>query len=66
LMRAYMYSYGYRQPALAHSLLASLKLPHKVCDECSSCTVVCLNGWNVKEKIRDIVRLKGVPTSLIA
>jgi predicted aldo/keto reductase-like oxidoreductase len=63
LMRAYMYVYGYRQPALAHSLLTSLMLPHKVCDNCSSCKVVCQNGWNVSEKICDIVRLKDVPSS---
>ncbi len=56
LMRAY----GYRQPALAHSVIASLELPRRVCEDCASCTVVCANGWNVTEKIRDIQRLKGV------
>lgn len=65
LMRAYMYAYGYRQPALAHSLLASLELPRHVCEDCSSCPVVCLNGWNVVEKIRDIVRLRDVPSSFL-
>lgn len=65
LMRAYMYTYGYRQPALSHSLLASLEIPHKACDGCSSCPVVCLNGWNVVEKIRDIIRLKDVPSSFL-
>jgi hypothetical protein len=65
LMRAYMYVYGYRQPSLAHSLLTSLELPHKVCDDCSSCQVVCQNGWKVSEKIRDIVRLRDVPSSFL-
>jgi predicted aldo/keto reductase-like oxidoreductase len=65
LMRAYMYVYGYRQPALAHSLLKSLELPHKVCDDCPSCQVVCQNGWNVSEKICDIVRLRDVPSSFL-
>lgn len=65
LMRAYMYNYGYRQPALAHSLLSSLDVPLKVCDDCSSCQVECLNGWNVVEKIRDIVRLKDVPSNFL-
>jgi hypothetical protein len=63
LMRAYMYVFGYRQPALAHSLLTSLKLPQKVCIDCPSCQVVCRNGWKVSEKIRDIVRLRDVPLS---
>jgi predicted aldo/keto reductase-like oxidoreductase len=65
LMRAYMYVHGYRQPALAYSLLKSLELPHKVCDDCSSCQVVCQNGWKVSEKICDIVRLKDVPSSFL-
>jgi predicted aldo/keto reductase-like oxidoreductase len=61
LMRAYMYVYGYRQPALAHTLLRTLKLPRKLCDDCASCQVVCLNGWKVSEKICDITRLRDVP-----
>jgi len=65
LMRAYMYVYGYRQPVLAHSLLKSLELPHMVCDDCSSCQVVCQNGWKVSEKICDIVRLRDVPSSFL-
>jgi predicted aldo/keto reductase-like oxidoreductase len=65
LMRAYMYAYGYRQPALAQSLVASLDLPRQVCQECSSCPVICLNQWNVRAKIRDIVRLKDVPPDFL-
>jgi len=60
LMRAYMYAYGYRQSALAQSLVASLDLPRQVCEDCSYCPVVCLNQWNVAGKIRDVVRLKDV------
>ncbi len=65
MMRAYMYVYGYRQPALAKSLLTSLKIPDKVCDDCSSCPVICQNGWKVSEKICDIIRLRDVPTSFL-
>jgi len=65
LMRAYMYTYGYRQPALAHSLIQSFDLPDEVCDVCSSCQVSCMNGWNVAEKIRDIIRLKDIPASFL-
>jgi len=61
LMRAYMYAYGYRQPALARSLLASLELPSRVCEDCSFCPVICLNHWNVGEKVRDIVGLRDGP-----
>jgi predicted aldo/keto reductase-like oxidoreductase len=60
LMRAYMYAYGYRQPALARALITSLDLPGKVCEGCPSCAVECLNRWNVGERVRDIIRLKDV------
>jgi predicted aldo/keto reductase-like oxidoreductase len=66
LMRAYMYAFGYREPALAHSVLASLELPRNVCGDCSSCPVECQNGWNIAEKIRDIVRLGDVQSGHIA
>jgi predicted aldo/keto reductase-like oxidoreductase len=59
LMRAYMYAYGYRQPILAQNLIASLDLPLNVCEDCSSCQVECVNGWNVMGKIRDIIPKKN-------
>jgi hypothetical protein len=65
LMRAYMYAYGYRQPALAQGLIASLDLPGQVCEDCSPCPVICLNEWDVSGKIRDIVRLRGVPPEFL-
>ena len=58
LMRSYMYAYGYRQPSLAQSLIASLDLPDAVCENCSSCPVECLNEWDIKEKISDVIRLR--------
>lgn len=65
LMRSYMYAYGYRQPALAHSVLASLDLPDRVCEDCALCSVACTNGWDVAEKVRDIVRLRDVPSGFL-
>jgi predicted aldo/keto reductase-like oxidoreductase len=65
LMRAYMYMYGYRQPSLAHSLLKSLEIQSKDCENCSHCRVVCQNGWKISEKICDIVRLKDVPMDFL-
>jgi len=65
LMRAYMYTYGYRNLALAQDLILSLNLPTGVCEDCSSCPVKCLNEWNVAGKIRDVVRLRDVPSAFI-
>jgi predicted aldo/keto reductase-like oxidoreductase len=66
MMRAYMYTYGYRNLAHAQDLLLSLNLPERVCADCSSCLVKCQNGWDVGNKIRDIIRLKEVPLEFIA
>ncbi len=66
LMRAYMYTYGYRNLAHAQDLILSLNLPTRVCEDCSQCPVQCSNGWNVAQKIRDVVRLRDVPTTFIA
>jgi predicted aldo/keto reductase-like oxidoreductase len=66
LMRAYMYTYGYRNPALAQDLILSLSLPNRVCEDCSQCSVKCSNGFNVSAKIRDVVRLRDVPSEFIA
>jgi predicted aldo/keto reductase-like oxidoreductase len=65
LMRAYMYTYGYRNLALAQDLLLSLKLPSRACEDCSQCSVTCSVGFNVPAKIRDVVRLKDVPSEFI-
>ena len=65
LMRAYMYAYGYGQPVLAQNLIESLALPRNICEGCSSCQVVCLNEWNVAGKIRDIIRIRDVPSAFL-
>jgi len=65
LMRAYMYTYGYRKPAFAQELVVSLGLPSHVCDDCGQCPVKCTNGWNIELKIRDVVRLRDVPLEFI-
>jgi hypothetical protein len=66
LMRAYMYTYGYRNLPLAQDLIVSLNLPSRVCEDCSSCPVKCSIGFNVPKKIRDVARLKDVPSEFIA
>ncbi len=65
LMRAYMYTYGYRNLTHAQDLVLSLNLPDRVCEDCSQCPVKCSIGFNVSGKIRDVVRLREVPTEFI-
>jgi hypothetical protein len=65
LMRAYMYTYGYRKPSIGRELVVSLGLPRHVCDDCGECRVKCTNGWNIATKIRDVARLRDVPSEFI-
>ncbi len=66
MMRSYMYAYGYRDISLARSTMDSLNLNGNPCQSCSSCTVKCTRGFNVAEKLRDIDRIRHVPSEFIA
>ncbi|MGD0755106.1 MAG: aldo/keto reductase [Bacteroidales bacterium] len=66
LMRAYMYAYGYSNPAMAQSLLGELGTNDNPCKECSSCKVVCTKKFDIREKIADISRLVNVPSDFLA
>jgi predicted aldo/keto reductase-like oxidoreductase len=66
LMRAYMYVYDYRNLSMAQDLVLSLALPSGVCGECGLCPVKCSIGFPVREKIRDVVRVREIPTEFIA
>ena len=65
LMRAYMYAYGYSNPAMAYSLLGELGTNENPCKECNVCKVECTKKFNVKEKITDISRLVNVPADFL-
>ena len=65
LMRAYMYAYDYRNRGMARDLVCSLGLPSRPCGECSLCPVRCSVGFAVREKIRDIVRIREVPSEFL-
>jgi len=65
LMRAYMYTYGYRNLVHAQDTLLSLNLPERVCEDCTLCPVKCSIGFDVAGKIRDVIRLRDVPAEFI-
>jgi uncharacterized protein len=65
LMRAYMYAYGYSNPALAYSLLGDLGTDDNPCKDCISCKVECTKNFNIREKIADISRLVNVPSDFL-
>jgi predicted aldo/keto reductase-like oxidoreductase len=65
LMRSYMYGHAYRNREAAQSLLLALDLPPSPCTDCAICPVVCAKGFHVRERIRDIVRLRDVPREFV-
>jgi predicted aldo/keto reductase-like oxidoreductase len=65
LMRAYMYAYGYRNPAMASELLSEVSVKGDPCEGCESCTANCVRGFDLRGKITDIARLADVPYDLL-
>jgi uncharacterized protein len=61
IMRSYMYAYGYKDLSLARTTMDSLNLPAGVCEDCTSCPVSCVQGFDIAAKIKDIDRLRSVP-----
>jgi len=65
LMRSYMYAHAYRNRVAAQELLSELELARAVCTSCGSCSVRCAKGFDVRERILDIVRLRDVPREFL-
>jgi hypothetical protein len=65
LMRAYMYLYGYRNLGQAHDTLASLSLPGQPCAGCDTCTASCAVGFDLREKVLDVARLRLTPREFL-
>jgi hypothetical protein len=61
-----MYARAYRNHQAAQQLLGELDLPPNPCDDCESCTVRCAQGFDVRERVRDIVQLRHVPRDFFA
>ncbi|HXX65441.1 MAG TPA: aldo/keto reductase [Bacteroidota bacterium] len=66
IMRAYMYTYGYRNPALAQDLLRSLGVDRNPCAGCAVCSVRCPKGFTIAERIGDVARLRDVPSEFFS
>ena len=66
IMRAFMYTYGYKQFDKAYTLLDETDIPENPCDGCSDCPVTCRKGFNVYNRIADVSRLRKIPRDLIS
>jgi uncharacterized protein len=65
LMRSYMYAYGYRNVRQARQTLDTVDVCGRPCDQCGACRVTCASGFDVKDRVQDILRLKDVPLEFI-
>ncbi len=65
MMRSYMYAYGYRDLSLARSTMDSTGLNGPACQGCAACSVKCTQGFDVAEKIRDIDRIRHIPSDFL-
>lgn len=65
IMRSYMYAYGYRNMEHARHTLMDADFSGNPCQNCDECNVKCTAGFNVKERILDISRLKEVPSEFL-
>ena len=65
IMRSYMYAYGYRNLKQARYTLKNAGLPDQPCVDCSICNVKCSAGFDIQQKVMDIIRLKDVPEDFL-
>jgi len=65
-MRAYMYTYGYQDLAMAHDLLKTLPLETAKCTSCDSCTASCPKGFDIASRIADVRRVAEIPEEFLA
>jgi aryl-alcohol dehydrogenase-like predicted oxidoreductase len=66
IMRSYMYAYGYKNYMTARETLLSAKNNNNFCQDCETCPVTCSQGFNVKDRITDIARIKNIPSDFLA
>jgi predicted aldo/keto reductase-like oxidoreductase len=65
LMRSYMYAYGYHNMRLACQTIHTARQKPLSCHDCRECRVDCAMGFDVRQKLLDIERIKEIPEDLI-
>jgi uncharacterized protein len=65
-MRAFMYTYGYRDLAMARNVVTQLDAAGDPCGNCSSCSAECVKGFPVRERIADVRRVGLIPEEFLS
>jgi predicted aldo/keto reductase-like oxidoreductase len=64
-MRAFMYAYGYKLPGKAKETIAEIAPRNLPCIHCSTCSVTCTMGFDVKGRIMDVDRVRSIPADFL-
>ncbi len=65
MMRSYMYAYGYKNMEQAYYTLCDTCVEANPCQDCDQCRVRCASGFDIRERICDISRLRSVPREFL-
>jgi hypothetical protein len=62
-----MYTYGYRDLAAAKLALEAVDVAAaaRACGSCETCAVSCTMGFDVRDRVRDIARIRHVPDEFV-
>jgi predicted aldo/keto reductase-like oxidoreductase len=68
LMRSYMYTHGYRDLAAAKLALEPIDVASatRACGSCETCAVSCTMGFDVRDRVQDVARIRHVPDDFVA
>jgi predicted aldo/keto reductase-like oxidoreductase len=66
IMRAYMYTHGYKYPSLSKETLSELNLSQSICSSCEACKVSCPSQFNIAGKIAAITPVLQIPDEFLA
>ena len=65
LMRTYMYAFGYKNLQAAKETLALANIENLQCTDCHSCRVKCIEGFDVKTKALDAIKVREIPEQFL-
>jgi predicted aldo/keto reductase-like oxidoreductase len=68
LARSYMYTYGYRDLGAAKLALEPVDVAaaERACGGCENCAVECTMGFDVRDRVLDVARIRHVPDDFVA
>jgi hypothetical protein len=58
--------HGYKNLNAAYDLVASTGASQNPCGSCAGCSVRCAQGFDVRGRVSDIVRLQSAPADFFA